>query len=366
MRAIVTGGGSGGHIYPALAIADKIMEKEPDSEILYLGNRIGIEKDLVPGSGYRFEMVDARYFEKSIPSMMKTFRAVERGTRQSMKKIREFRPDVVIGTGGFVCVPVVRAAKKCGVRCFIQEQNAFPGLANRFLERYVNNIFLGFKAASPYFKHPEKHIFTGNPVRSRFFGVNREEARRKIGASGDEFVVFAFAGSQGADALNTIFYELAKKLSDVPNVRFIFDVGLLHYDMMIEQTKNDRFEFPDSIQFIKYITDMEDYLTGSDLVISRSGAVSLAETCVSGRASILIPSPNVTGNHQYYNAKSVADQGGAVLMEEKDVTVDKLFAEIVRLKRDPEKLHKMEEAAYNAEPRDAADHIYEVLKYGSR
>ena len=216
MRAIVTGGGSGGHIYPALAIADKIMEKEPDSEILYLGNRIGIEKDLVPGSGYRFEMVDARYFERGLRSMLKTFRDTERGTRQAIRKIREFKPDVVVGTGGFVCVPVVRAAKKCGVRCFIQEQNAFPGLANRFLEHYVDNVFLGFEDASAFFKQPKKHVFTGNPVRDRFFGTDRARSREAIGAKDGEFVVFAFAGSQGADKLNEVFYEAAKTLSGKP------------------------------------------------------------------------------------------------------------------------------------------------------
>lgn len=362
MRAIVTGGGSGGHIYPALAIADKIRERESDSEILYLGNDIGIEKDIVPETGYPFEMVAARWFEKKPVEIVKTAAAVVKGTKESVRHIRKFRPDVVVGTGGFVCVPVIRAAAKCGVPCFLLEENAYPGRANRFLEKRVDKVFLGFPDASKYFRQPEKHVYTGNPVRKRFYGIDREEARRTVGAKDGEFVVFAVAGSQGADHLNDVFFDFAREISGKPGVRFIFSVGLLHYQLMQERIRQEGVSFADNVVFLEYIKDMEHYLGGSDLVISRAGAMSVAENCVSGRAQILIPSPNVPGNHQYYNAKSVADRGGAVLLEEKDLTVERLRQEIRSLRDDPERLRKMEAGAREAAPVDASDRIYEALR----
>lgn len=362
MRAIMTGGGSGGHIYPALAIADKIKQKDPDSEILYIGNDLGLEKDILPDSGYPFELVKARWFEKNPVELLKTGVVTMQGRNQALKIMKKFKPDVVIGTGGFVCVPVMLAGKKYGARCYIHEQNAYPGVANRFLEGKADKIFLGFAEASHYLRHPEKQVVTGNPVRSRFFNINKERSRKKLGISDDDFVIFSFAGSQGANQMNAVIYEFMKTLNGRKNVVLLFGTGTMHYGSIMDRVKTEKVELQDNIRIEAYITEMQEYLGAADLIIGRAGALSAAEICMCGRPSILVPSPNVPGNHQFYNAKAVADAGGAILIEEKDFTLDRLVSETEKLMKEPETLESMGKAAYKNAPKNATDIIYSVIK----
>lgn len=365
MRVIVTGGGTGGHIYPALAIADKIKEKSPDSEILYVGNDIGLEKDIVPGSGYPMELVAAKWLDRSnVFKIFDTGFTTMKGVRQSLKIMKKFKPDVVIGTGGFVCVPVIYAGHKYGARCYLHEQNAYPGVANKTLEKFVNKVFMGFPEASHYFKEPAKHVVTGNPVRERFSHVDRAESREKIGIPQDNFVIFSFGGSQGAEKINQVVFQLMKRVNGMEKVTLLFGTGSQYYDEIMEKIGSEKIDISDNIRIESYITEMDDYLAASDLIISRAGALSVAETCMCGRAAVLIPSPNVTGNHQYFNAKSVADRGGAVLIEEKDLTSELLIKEVIKLKEDPEKLKKMGEASYSCAPKNATDMIYENICEG--
>ncbi|NLD10676.1 undecaprenyldiphospho-muramoylpentapeptide beta-N-acetylglucosaminyltransferase [Aminicella lysinilytica] len=362
MKVIVTGGGTGGHIYPALAIADEIKERDPSSEILYVGNDIGLEKDIVPGSGYDMELVSAKWLDRSnIFKIFDTGFSTMKGIRQSMKIMKNFKPDVVIGTGGFVCVPVIYAGHKYGARCYLHEQNAFPGVANRTLEKFVNKVFLGFPEASHYFKEPQKHLVTGNPVRSRFLGVDKSEARQKLALDEDDFVIFSFGGSQGAEKINQVVFQLMKTVNGMDHVTLLFGTGSQYYQEILDDVKAQNIELGANIRIESYINDMEDYLGASDLIISRAGALSVAETCMCGRASILIPSPNVTGNHQYFNAKSVADRGGAVLIEEKDLTDELLLEEVTKLKNDPEFVKKMGDAAFACAPKDATNMIYQTI-----
>ena len=180
MRLIVTGGGTGGHIYPAIAIADKFKEMDPNTEILYVGNIEGIEKDVVPKSGYPLKLVDARWLDHVTPKqVIWTGARVTHGIGQSLKVLKQFKPDAIIGTGGYVCFPVLLAARMIKCRKYLHEQNAYPGLANRTLEKYVDNIFLGFEDAGKFFKQPEKHVVAGNPVRKSFFTLSKKEAREK-------------------------------------------------------------------------------------------------------------------------------------------------------------------------------------------
>jgi len=365
MRVIVTGGGTGGHIYPAIAIADKIKEKSPDSEILYVGNYIGLEKDIVPGTGYPMELVAAKWLDRSnVLKIFDTGFSNLKGIRQSMKIMKRFKPDVVIGTGGYVCIPVIYAGHKYGARCYLHEQNAYPGMANKVLEKFVTNVFLGFPEAAHFFKEPEKHVVVGNPVRSRFFDVDRATARASLGIHKDDFVVFSFGGSQGAEKINEVVFELMKKLNGEKNTVLVYGTGSQYYDEILAKVKSEGIVLSDNIRIESYINDMQNYLGASDLIISRAGALSVAETCVCGRASILIPSPNVTGNHQYFNAKSVADRGGAILIEEKNLTADVLIDEVFKLKNDRESLSKMGEASRECAPKDATDRIYNTICEG--
>lgn len=362
MRAIITGGGTGGHIYPAIAIADKIKEKSPDSEILYIGNEIGLEKTIVPHAGYEIKFVSAKWLDRSNPfKIFNTGMSVIKGIRQSLKIMKGFKPDVVIGTGGYVCLPVIMAAKKYGARIYLHEQNAFPGVANKTLEKYVDKVFLGFPEASKYFRQPSKHINAGNPVRSTFFRIDKKAARAKLSIPQDSFVVFTFGGSQGAEKINRVAFDLMEVLNGQPDAVMIFGTGEQYYDEILEEIKEKNLDIKDNIRIMSYINDMDNYLGASDLIISRAGALSVAETTVCGKASILVPSPNVTGNHQYFNAKAVADKGGAILIEEKDLTSEGLIKEVLTLKNNRQLLENMSKAARSCAPDRATDIIYENI-----
>lgn len=363
MRVIVTGGGTGGHIYPAIAIADKIKEKEPDSEILYIGNDIGLEKDIVPQTGYPMELVSAKWLDRrNLLKLFDTGFSTIRGIRQAYRIMKKFRPDVVIGTGGFVCVPVMYAGHQYGARCYLHEQNAYPGVANRTLEKFADKVFLGFPEAGHYFKQPEKHVNAGNPVRQQFYDVDRRAAREKLSIPREDFVVFSFGGSQGAEMINDVAFDLLEAVNGHPGVTFIFGTGSQYYDEVLKKTREKGIELQNNIRIKDYINDMQDYLGASDLIISRAGALSVAETTVCGRASILVPSPNVTGNHQYFNAKSVVDRGGAVLIEEKDLTGEALLTEVMRLKNNPEILAQMSRASKACAPLSATEVIYAEIQ----
>ena len=363
MRVIVTGGGTGGHIYPALAIADKIKQMEPDSEILYVGNEVGLEKDIVPKVGYPFEMVTAMWLDRSnLLKIFKTGWGVLKGTAEARKIMKKFRPDVVIGTGGYVCVPVLLAGKQYGARTYLHEQNAYPGMANKFLEKSVRKVFLGFPDAAKYFKEPEKLIFAGNPVRRSFFELRREEARKQLGFPQDAFIVLSFGGSLGAEKINEVAFDLMKAVNGQKDIILVFGTGKWYYEATLEKAEKAGIEIQDNILVKGYLDPMDQYLAASDLVISRAGALSVAETTVCGKASVLIPSPNVTGNHQYYNAKSVADRGGALLIEEKDLTSEMLIEEVLKLRNHPELLEEMSQASRKCAPDQALDLIYEEIR----
>lgn len=363
MRVIMTGGGTGGHIYPAIAIADKIRRKNPDADILFVGTERGLEKELVPKNGYPLRFITVSGFHrKQLWKNVKTFSDLMKGNRQAKKIIDEFRPDLVIGTGGYVCGPVVRAAHKRGVRTYIHEQNALPGVTNKMLENYVDKVFLSFPESSQHFRRKEKLVITGNPIRRVFLTADLVNYRKKLGIGEREFAVLCFGGSRGADKINSTMAEVAKSLSEMPDIRLFFVTGRMFYDKSVSLLHEMQVPLGDRIQVMAYADHMNEYLGAADLVVSRSGAITVAEITALGKASILIPSPNVTGNHQYFNAKVVADQGGSILIEEKDLTAERLLSSILKLSGNKEALNAMGKASASVGKKDAADVIYENLK----
>lgn len=358
MKVIVTGGGTGGHIYPALAIADKFKEMDQDTQILYIGCSEGIEKDVVPKSGYPMELVDARWLDRVNPKeVIKTGISVSRGVMESLKIIKKFDPDVIIGTGGYVCFPVLVAGHMKKKLCYLHEQNAFPGLANRTLEKYVKNIFLGFKEAGEYFKDPSKHIVAGNPVRKNFFTMTKAQARETLGIAPDDFVVFTFGGSLGSKKINEIATELLQLFNGHQGTRLIMGTGRWYYQEIMDMLAQRNIHPGSNIAVRDYIDNMDICLMACDVVISRAGALSVAETTVCGKAAILIPAPNVTANHQYYNAKSVADRGGAFLIEEKDLDIRQVVEDVLKLMNDRQLLNAMSQASRACAPVRALDII---------
>ncbi len=363
MRVIVTGGGTGGHIYPAIAIADKIKEMEPEAEILYVGSPVGLEKEIVPKAGYPIELVTAMWLDRSnILKIFKTGYGVIKGTMEAGRLMKKFKPDVVLGTGGYVCVPVLLAGCRYKAKTFLHEQNAFPGLANRYLEKYVNKVFLGFPDGAKYFRQPQKLINAGNPVRSSFFTMTKEAARKDLGLGADDFVVLSFGGSLGAEKINQVAFDLMEKINGREDMTLIFGTGKEYYGQILQRIKEKQIKVSDNIKIKDYIDNMDKYLVACDLVICRSGALSVAEATACGKAAILIPSPNVTGNHQYYNAKAVADKGGAILMEEENLTSDEVISRIMELKDNPNALEQMSRASRSCAPDKALDIIYETIK----
>ena len=361
MNVILTGGGTGGHIYPAIAIGDKIKEKYPSANLLYIGFKGGLEANIVPQNGYEIKYVSARWVDrKNVLSIFKTIKSVLKGRRQAYEIMKDFKPDVVIGTGGYVSYPVILAGKKYGSKLYLHEQNAYPGMANRRLSKYVNKIFLGFEGAKKYFDSmdTENLIYSGNPVRASFYNVSREESRKRLGISKDKFVIFSFGGSQGAKAINESMISVVEEFLDNDDVYILFGCGEWYY----EKTK-DHFSGKEltNVLIKDYIKDMPNFLGAADLIIGRAGALSLAEITMCKRASILIPSPNVTGNHQYHNAMSVVDKGGAIIINENEEMTENLLINIKDLIKNPDKIRKMEIGSEEASRPSALDTIVDNI-----
>jgi len=335
MRVIITGGGTGGHIYPAIAIADEIRAKYNEAEILFIGTEKGLEKTLVPQSGYDIRFITVTGFNrKNLLKNIKVLKDLNRGMKEAKEIIKEFKPDIVIGTGGYVCGPVVKTASGLGIRTFIHEQNASPGLTNKLLEKHAEKVFIGFEDARVHFKKQDKIIFSGNPVRKEFFETDRSESRAKLSLKDDDFVIISFGGSQGAVRINEVMTETVETLSQIDDISVFFVTGTGYYDKTINKLKDKNVALNTNVHILPYVDNMAEYLAACDLVISRAGALTVAEIVVCGKPSILIPSPNVTGNHQFFNAKAIADRGGAMIIEEKDLSTESLIKTILKMKND--------------------------------
>lgn len=363
MKVMMTGGGTGGHIYPAIAIADRIKREDPSADILFVGTKRGKETELVPRSGYPIEFIKVSGLNRK--KMLKNIKVVlEYGEaiREAGKIIDRFMPDVVIGTGGYVSAPLIRAASKRGIRTFIQEQNAIPGLTNRLLEKDVEKVFLGFKEGGGGFKRPEKHVYTGNPVRGAFYEADRNVSRELLKLNPDVFVVLAFGGSQGAGRINKAMIDVVDRFNGEPGVAVVFVPGKFYYLPVMTELLEKEIKLQDNVRILEYIDDMPRYLSAADLVVSRSGALTVSEIAVCGKPSILIPSPIVTGDHQLFNANVLGDLGAAVVIQEKDLTDAGLVAEIQTLMADKDRLTEMGRRANEAASVDATKVIWETIK----
>ena len=342
MKVIMTGGGTGGHIYPAIAIADEIKSRHPDAEIIFVGTERGMEKDIVPKAGYPIKFITVSGLNRKNPiKLIKTLKDLNHGLHEAKQIIKEFKPDLVIGTGGYVCGPVMKTAAGMGIKTYIHGQNAFPGLTNKLLSRGAERVFVAFDDAKKYFKTKKEPVTVGNPVRHAFTEVDRQAARESLGVKEDEFMVLSFGGSLGAQRINDEMTVAAERLRDRAGLRIFFVTGRRYYSSIMENADKTNAR----VTYLQYIDDMPKYLNACDLAITRSGALTVSEITACGRASVMIPSPYVTNNHQYYNAKVVADRGGAILIEEKDLTNGEVADEIEQLMNDRQILEKMEKAS---------------------
>ena len=340
MRVLMTGGGTGGHVYPALAIAELIKMNDPEAEIAFVGTEKGIENRLVPKEGYKLYHVQIQGIRRSLsPSNLKTAYLILVSPGRAKKIIREFRPDIVIGTGGYACWPLLKAAASMGIPTVVHESNALPGLAVRQLQGKIDLILTNFADTVNLLKAKEKVVNVGNPLRKTCATVSREDARKALGIPDHvKSVILSFGGSLGAPSIN----EAAADVMDGFSAR---REDVMHFHATgsknVEQFRGlkVRKQLPEteSVKVSDYIYDMPTYMAAADLVICRAGAMTLTEVARMKKAAILIPSPYVTDNHQYKNAKVLADAGAACLIEEKDLSADRIVEAVKDLLEDRER-----------------------------
>lgn len=361
MRVLLTGGGTSGHVNPALAIADIIKARDTSAEFAYVGTERGIEKRLAEKEGYKFYAVDIRGIDRSLSlSNIKTAYTILTAPSKAKKIIKAFKPDVVIGTGGYVCWPTLKAAADMGIPTVIHESNSYPGLAVRKLEGKVDLILTNFKSTEDSLKNRHKAVNVGNPVRVSFSCVDKKEARRRIGIPDDvKFVVLSFGGSLGAETLNKVAVDVIKgfasKKSDVMCIHsggknFYEDAKLRFAQAGIDG--ESRFVLRD------YIYNMSDYMMAADVLICRAGAMTLTELAMMRKAAVLIPFPGATNQHQYKNAKTLADKGAAVLFEEKELSGDAICAAVEKIYSDKEYASALCSAVSGFASEDTGEKIY--------
>ena len=368
MRVLIACGGTGGHINPGLAIADIIKKKYPDAEFLFAGTPKGMESKLVPKAGYKLETIKVAGFQRKISlenigRNAKALAYLATSGRRAKQIIEGFRPDIAIGTGGYAAGPVIRKAARMGIPTAIHEQNAYPGVTNKLLSKEVDYVMLTVEEALKFMdKSRFEYSVTGLPVRSNINTMSREEARKKLGFD-DSFTILSFGGSLGAGCINETMTEVVKWHTgkNLP-VNHIHGYGGMGKDTFPQAMKEAGIPLKsDRLRITEYINDMDVCLAAADLVICRSGASTLAELEAAGKASILIPSPIVAGNHQFHNAMVLGKAGAAVVIEQKDVTNERMIAEIEKLYNDSEKVKAMSESAAKLHLTDTNDRILEVV-----
>jgi UDP-N-acetylglucosamine--N-acetylmuramyl-(pentapeptide) pyrophosphoryl-undecaprenol N-acetylglucosamine transferase len=362
MRVLLAGSATGGHLYPALAIADKIKRKRPDTEFLFAAARREVGTEIIKSNGYDLVQFDISGINRKNPlANIPVAKDMVRSGAQIRKILKDFAPDVVIGTGGYACGPVIRQAGKLGIRTYLHEQNIIPGLANKLAEKYADKVFVAFPESKEMFKSPSKIVVSGNPVRRAFLTAGIMHYREKLNIDPTDMALLVFGGSQGADRINEIVSDMLIDMGRDSGFTVYFITGnRMYYDIRKKLTDAGVMGNP-KLHLLEYSEAIHEYFAAADLIVSRSGALTISEIAVSGKPSILIPSPNVTGNHQYYNAKTLADRGAAIIMEEATLDEKALASEIRRLKANKDLLNKMADAATKAGRPDAVDVIYETI-----
>ncbi len=328
MKILFCGGGTGGHITPALAIADEFIKKYKDCKVAFVGRKNGKENKLITDKKHRLYEIDIQGFSRSLS--VKNFKTVIRffkAKREAYEIIKDFKPDAVIGTGGYVSAPVICAAKKLNTVTAIHESNAALGLTARLLSGKCDYLFLGADINTKY----KNAVYTGNPVSDRFGAISKEKARSKLGISGGEKVILSVGGSIGAGMLNDVIVDFIKSyVKDAPELHLIHSTGNRYYNTLKEK-EPDIFKNNGKIQILPFIYDMPTYLSSADIVITRCGAMTLAEISKAKVPMIMIPSPNVTGNHQLKNARHYQNIGAGLLIEESELNCEKLKDAVISI-----------------------------------
>lgn len=363
MKLLIAGGGTGGHINPAVAIANEFKNTYKESEILFVGTKKGMESKLVPKVGYNIEFIDTEGFQRK--NSLYNFIVIGKfatSILKCMSIIKKFKPDIVVGTGGYVSAPVVMAAHFLKIPTLIHEQNAIAGKTTKLLSRYVDRICVAFDDKN-ICAHPEKTVVVGNPIRAAFKDAESEKSKREIGMDNGLPFVVCVSGSLGAQKINECITEYIKRSYKNNDCNFLVVTGEMYYDRILSELKNSGVELDGTnIHIKKYIYDMEKYLSAADLVISRSGAIFLSEIAYLGKPSVLIPSPNVAENHQEINADRYVKNNAAVKITESKLETDLLKSTVDSLLKDEDKLRIMGENSKKMSVDNSAELILKEIK----
>ena len=365
MHILFAGGGTAGHINPALAIADYIKERHPDAKISYIGTPDKLESKRVPQKGYDFYTIEVAGFQRKInaKNIKRNFDAVIKvitASKRAKDLLKELKPDIVVGTGGYVSGPVLREAAKLGIKTAIHEQNAFPGVTTKMLSGDADAIMLAMPEAEKYLKAKTKPVITGNPVRTELLRMSREEARKILGFD-ERPMILSFGGSLGARHINEACEELIKWHNGTGKFYHIHGTGKVGFEPMLNNLKEKNITLTDEVKILEYINNMDVCMAAADLVICRAGAITLGELAICGKPSVLIPSPFVAENHQYHNAMTLKRAGAAEIIEEKDLTGDSLIETVSMLIEHKAKLKAMSNSALSCAIPDANERIYNVI-----
>lgn len=367
MKFVFTCGGTAGHINPALAVAGRLRELLPDSEMLFIGAEGKMEMELVPREGYKIEPLKITNISRghsleAIVHNLDTLKNVAVSTREAKRIMREFKPDVVIGTGGYVCYPVLMAASELKIPTAVHESNAVPGLTTKLLAEHVDKVMVGFKESRCAYHHPEKVEVTGTPVRGEFAAYSKALAKRELGLDPDEPLVVSVWGSLGAAHMNKIMGELITMMDDSRPFRLIHSVGTRYFEDFMSALRQ---RAPDFARFgadvRKYIYDMPRVMAAADLILCRAGASTLSELAYMGKPVIIVPSPNVTNNHQEKNARVLEKAGGAKVFLEGEFDAPALMDTVRGLLGDSTQLEAMSQAMLSLAVPGATDRICDII-----
>lgn len=370
MRVLLTGGGTAGHINPALFIAQYIKKQKPNTEFLYVGNKNKMESKLVPKAGIDFVGLETSGISRSISfsgikhNIKAVIQQIEAGNK-AKKIIKDFNPDIVIGTGGYVCVPIMRQAAKLKYKTIIHESNSFVGIATKMVAKRMDAVLVVNEDAKNRLPKTANVEVTGNPISEDFIFYGREKARKELGIKENEFCILSFGGSLGAELINKRMASVMAFTKDYPNIKHIHATGAFYKDefpQMLKQNGVNAVQYNDRFYIREYIDDMARCFNAADLIISRAGASTINEISCSSKASILIPSPNVTENHQYHNAMYLGSRDGAIVIEEKDLSDERIVSEIKNLIENPNKIKKIQQNAGKFAIVDSNQRIYNKVK----
>ena len=362
MRILFAGGGTGGHLYPAIAIAEELERRFPDVEIHFVGTRLGLEARVVPALGYHLHWNAIRGLRRrlSFENLLLPFRIIL-SSLQCLRLLHQVGPRAVVGTGGYVSGPTLFFSAILGIPTLIQEQNSFPGATTRLLAHIVDRVHLSFEESRKYFRSQKRLRVNGNPVRTLVSGISRSEARKRLGLDPNRNTLLAFGGSQGAHAINQSMIKAVAQIIDRTSAQIIWGTGRMDYAEVITATKG----FGQRVKVLEYIDDMQLAYTACDLVLCRSGASTLAEITLYGLPSILIPYPYATAGHQEANARTLEKLGAAVVVLQRELKAKSLADMVIELLDDKERRIKMGRAAtavsHPHAARDIVDSLLELI-----